>query len=196
MLELHQSAEYNDDGPESVALRGRRQKPKQEPLAYAFRSQGGTTTTSEGNNKKNGHTESLGSGYAIVQMHPPPPPPQQRQQHYQHQAPHVHKMKSNHYKNMDARPKSSDGYNKPAQQQYQAQQQHQARQQHNYGTRNMRPTFGMPAMRAPPAPRPHIMRQHPRQQAMYRMASSPAVTFDQLMLMQYMQQPEGWDNAT
>lgn len=159
-----QNGNYQGAGEPLNAKRKRRQKPKQEPLAYAFR---GARIKKKPNNHQQ-QQGSLGSGYALVQMHP-------------HTSAYNNNNQQGRPRQLYSRTKGNTGRHQQRQQQYQGAPMQKAGNNYGYssimstgnnyqasqGHINMRPPFGMPTIRSP---------AHPRQ-----MHVTPMMTFDQVI---------------
>lgn len=152
-------------GAEGGGKRKRRQRPKQEPLAYAFRGSRGS-----GNHKKK-QTTPLGNDYTIIQRHPAPKVQQQQLQPPQQ---HSNQNNSPQYSRSKQNPPMNSGGGG-------SQQNHGSGQQTNYmqtqNTNNRQVPFGMPVIRIS-LPKQAIQQS----QQIYKQASSPAVTFDNTLL--------------
>jgi len=180
---MSHSGEYKkNEQPGEGFQRAKRDKPKQEPLAYPFRSNAKPML----DNKKKPDS-SLGSDYSIIHTHPP----MIKDEHHPGMRPVPGKEMKMHKNGGASRGMARGrgrgmGMNKKMKQRGHGSMQAQA-----YRGGNMRPPFGMPAIMTPPAP--YNMPMHPMhiyqgQQSQSRpkhpMSSSPSLTFEQIMMMQ------------
>lgn len=157
---MMESSEYNSaDNGEGGGKRKRSRKPKQEPLAYAFRGSRGP-----GNQKKKQKTP-LGNDYTIMQRYPAPKI-QQLPQQYNNQ-----NSASQYTPRPTQAPVIGGG---GSQHNYGASQHTNYMQTQNINDHQV--PFGMPTIRIS-LPKQTNLPQQP-----YKQASSPAITFDKSLL--------------